>query len=353
MAYEPAELKLPAWLLTLLDALIRFRFPVAPGWTFGNTRAGVMFVAAMVGIWAAAFYSGNNLLYLCGAVMTALMLAAVSQAAWLLKSFPALQAALPMLEAGRVTALRQPLAVRNPGAFNASAIVEISCWYAGGGFALIGHCSNQQICLQGRLQPERRGLFRIPRLQLRTTAPIGLFVLTCIRRDPFELIVLPAVAPWGSALAGLSDAGVRLDGGRAGEGDEWRDLRAYAPGDAPARVHWRKADGDIRNWVVKRFGSVAQSSKHQLLRVDLRVPTGMDEAAFEQMLGRACGWIQQQEHRAAGLILGQAEFDFTQPGKYMQALKALAAVEPESGPPAGQGGLLLSVNRPGPGNGRC
>jgi len=338
VAYDPADLKLPPWLLKLLGGLIRLRLPVAPDWTLGMTRPGVMFSAALAGIWAAAFYSGNNLLYLCGAVMLVLMLAAISQAAWLLKLFPAVQGELPMLEAGRVTVLRQPLTDQHSTGLNISAIVDI-CWqHAGDRFALAGRCSKRQIRLDGKLHANHRGLFRIPDWQVNTSAPIGLFVLTHMRHDPLELIVLPAALPWLPASAVLSVIDFS-----SGEGDEWRDLRAYAPGDALARVHWRKADGDIKNWVVKRFGSAAHDTQQSLLRVDLRIPTGMGEAAFEQLLGRACAWVKQHQHTVSTLILGQVEFALTQPIQYKRALKALAAAQPQSQSPMGQGGLVLSL----------
>jgi len=349
MAYDPADLKLPPWLLGLLDGLIRLHAPVVPHWRIAMTRPGVMFVAALTGIWAAAFYSGNNLLYLCGAVMLALMLAAVTQAAWLLKSFPCLKDELPMLETGQVTALRQLVparatAIHNVSMLDMSAIVDIRWRHAGVDFALAGRCEQRQVRIDGRLKPERRGLFRIPDVALATSAPLGLFVITHMRRDPFELIVLPTPMPWVSILTGMPDSSEIVAGEMVqGEGDEWRDLRAYAPGDALARVHWRKADGDVRNWVVKRFGSHAHSTNAALLRVDLRQPPVADKAAFEQLLGRVYGWMQQQEHLNATLILGQATFDFGLKTQYQQALKALAAAQSESAPPIGQGGLLLSL----------
>ncbi len=339
MAYDPADLKLPPWLLGLLDGLIRLHLPLAPHWRIAMTRPGVMFIAALVSIWAAAFYSGNNLLYLCGAVMTVLMLAAVAQAIYLLQSLPDLQTAIPMLEAGQVTALRHEVPVRSNAVMNISAIVDIRWRHAGSAFALAGRCSQRQIRLDGRLKPLRRGLFRIAAMELATSAPIGLFVLSCVRRSPFEMTVLPAPAPWTKTVPGLSCSGdIALL-----EGDQWHDLRAYVPGDALARVHWRKADGDISNWVVKRFGSHAHSENDTLLRVDLRQPQDADEAAFEQLLGRVYSWVQQQKHHAPALILGQSKFDLGQKAHFQRALKALAAAEPESVPPAGQGGLLFSL----------
>ncbi|RMG81653.1 MAG: hypothetical protein D6712_15870, partial [Chloroflexi bacterium] len=74
MAYDPADLRLPPWLLRLFDALVRVRLPVGPKWRLGLTRPGVMYALALFGIWAAAFYSGNNLLYLCGSVLLAISL---------------------------------------------------------------------------------------------------------------------------------------------------------------------------------------------------------------------------------------------------------------------------------------
>jgi len=267
----------------------------------------------------------------------------------LLQSFPTLQEKLPILQAGAVTALRQRLAVQDSAGLTMPAIVDIRWVYAGSAMSLVGRCVNRHIILHGSLHPDHRGLFNIPVLQMSTSAPLGLFVLGCVRENPFDLIILPAASPWVPAAGGLSDSGDPETGGvQPGEGDQWYDLRAYVPGDALARVHWRKADGDIRNWVVKRFTSIAQAESRTLLRVDLRMPTGMDESAFEQLLGRACSWVQQHEYAAATLILGQDEFDLSRQDQYRQALKALAAAQPEPEPPAGQGGLLLSLR-----GGRC
>ncbi len=349
MAYDPAELKLPAWLLKLLNALIWLRLPVTPGWRLGMTRPGVMFVAALVAIWAAAFYSANNLLYLCGAMMLALMAAAVAQAALLLRQFPDMQDTLPLLEAGQATALRQPLPAsdttgRGRAGLNISAVVDVSWAHAGHNFALVGRGAGRQMQLYGTLHTARRGVFHIVALQLHTSAPLGLFVLTCKRHDPFDMIVLPAPAQWAFRLAGFSgSSGVDAAGDRADEGDQWRDLRPYAPGDALARVHWRKADGDIRHWVVKRFDSASDAAECNLLRVDLRMPAGVDGAAFEQLLGRAYCWARQHEGVAATLVLGQAVFELAEPEQYRLSMCALAAAQPEPGPPAGQGGLLLHL----------
>ncbi|MFQ5519112.1 MAG: hypothetical protein ACE5E3_03825 [Mariprofundus sp.] len=148
MAYDPADLKLPPWLLKLLDGLIAWRMPLAPGWLFGMTRAGVMFIAAMLGIWAAAFYSGNNLLYLCAAMMTAMLLAACLQAIQLLKSFPPLPE-LPMLQAGQATLLRLPFSDATAFTVPGSAIVEINWQNEAGRFLLSGRCSSAKIRMDG------------------------------------------------------------------------------------------------------------------------------------------------------------------------------------------------------------
>ena len=247
MAYDPAELKLPSWLLKLLNALIGLHLPVAPGWQLGVTRPGVIFVAALLGVWAAAFYSSNNLLYLCGAMMLALMAAAVAQAVLLLRQFPGLQDTLPLLEAGQATALRQPLPAVDrtefsPDVQNTAAVVDVSWRQGDHKFALVWRSVGRRMHLSGALHSYCRGVFHTAALQLHTSAPLGLFVLACQRHDPFDMIVLPALLPWDGGAGGLPVAsGFDADGERGDEGDQWRDLRAYAPGDALARVHWRKA----------------------------------------------------------------------------------------------------------------
>jgi uncharacterized protein (DUF58 family) len=337
MAYDPAELRLPPWLLSLLNALIRLRLPVARNWRAGLTRPGILMMTAMLGVWAAATYSGNNLLYLCGAMLTSVTVAAIAQAVLLLKAFPDPGDALPILQAGETCVLRRKFTLNQ----SMAAAVELSWRNDSGSFRLLARCSAADSLLQGRLQPQRRGLFACRRLRLCTSAPLGLFIVEVIRDNGGDMAVLPAPLPWSAASA--REGGGQRHRQCLREGDEWRDLRRYVSGDPLSRIHWRKATGDAGAWTVKRFSAAEALEPQALLRVDLRLPPDKTGAEFEQLLGRAWFWVKGRQRRGAQLLLGQTVFDLSDKRQYGQALKALAGASPETGPVAGSGGQLLSL----------
>ncbi|RMD96147.1 MAG: hypothetical protein D6816_19315, partial [Bacteroidetes bacterium] len=183
MAYDPADLRLPPWLLRLFDALVGVRLPVGPNWRLGLTRPGVMYALALLGIWAAAFYSGNNLLYLCGSVLLAISLMALGQGAGLLRRIR-LPDSLPELEAGRPRVLRQP--VHLPA--TASAAIDLAWENEAGGFRLLLKRDPEGWRLQGRLRPMRRGVYRAFPLAA-TEAPLGLFRLERRLHEAVEMLV--------------------------------------------------------------------------------------------------------------------------------------------------------------------
>jgi len=94
-----------------------------------------------------------------------------------------------------------------------------------------------------------RGVIRSLRIELRTSAPIGVFARTRVVRVqlPIELSVAPQPAPATSRPAGAAPR-LRerpLDGVMAvasnpgqGPGDTVRTVRPYVPGDAARLVHW-------------------------------------------------------------------------------------------------------------------
>jgi len=336
MAYDPADLRLPGWLLRFLDALIRINLPLAPGWRVGLTRPGVMFMLALFGVWAAAFYSGNNLLYLCASVLLVISLAAVMQGMRLLKGFPGFEA-LPLaeLEREQVRVIRQfaPLPA------GVAAMVSMQWRNAAGDFELNGRCTAGHVLFSGRLRPAKRGLYGIGLVSLQTEAPLGLFRLNLKRTSGSSMVVMPASMPWQASVGHVAEGqGLR-------DGDEWRDLRSYVPGDPLSRVHWRKAASNVQSdqfWTVKRFASGGETSEAPSLRVDLRLPAPQDEGAFEQLLGKAWYWLQQHRGKQGELVLGQQAFDTADEVSVQQAMSAIAACVPGQAASGGEG-LLLSL----------
>jgi uncharacterized protein (DUF58 family) len=88
----------------------------------------------------------------------------------------------------------------------------------------------------------RRGVFRTVRVQLRTSAPLGVFVRTRTLRVtlPAPIVVAPRPSISPAILHPIPDE--RVSGGSPivghGAGDTVRAVRPYAPGDAARLVHW-------------------------------------------------------------------------------------------------------------------
>mgnify|MGYP000350639483 CR=1 FL=1 len=160
MAYDPADLKLPHWLLRSLDLLIAISIPLGWSWRLGFTRPGIIFFAALLGIWAAAFYSGNNLLYLCGAMLTAISATALLHARRILRSFPDPVPLLPYLQHNSTTIVHK----QSNSELAAAAVVNVQCRYGVGGdnemIELTGRCESGRMRLQGQIKPRQRGVFQ-------------------------------------------------------------------------------------------------------------------------------------------------------------------------------------------------
>lgn len=97
---------------------------------------------------------------------------------------------------------------------------------------------------EGRLPhtASRRGVFRTARVQVRTSAPLGVFVRTRTLRVKLAapIVVAPRPAIAAAMLRPIPDE--RLSSGSAlvvhGSGDTVRAVRPYAPGDPARLVHW-------------------------------------------------------------------------------------------------------------------
>ncbi|MDQ6994607.1 MAG: DUF58 domain-containing protein [Mariprofundaceae bacterium] len=334
MAYDPSDLRLPPWLLKLLNALIRLRIPIAPHWKIGMTRAGGLMFFSLLGLWSAAFYSGNNLLYLCGGMLLSIAFLACIQGIQILRHVPKLGHVLPtVLEQGVPHILRQQQAIET----SASAMIEV-VWNQADIHMQI-NMQRQRMTIMAHLFSKQRACTSIAQQQLSTAAPLGLWQLEYQRQDAALWLVLAAPVAWSETQSlGEVTASQRIDG------DEYDDLRAYVAGDSIARIHWRKSTLNPDTWRIKRF-TQAQPSHHQKhVRVDLRLPAYANEKDFDRLLGMAWYWLKKQgQHSHEHFILGQQYFDLAVPTDYQAAIKALAQAKIESMPPLQGEGMLLSL----------
>jgi hypothetical protein len=304
------------------------------------TRAGALMFFSLFGLWAAALYSGNNLLYLCGAMLSAIAIAALWQGIQTLRHCPKFGSLLPAyLEHEQPFILRQHIEYLR----KTSALLHIS--WANTEIRLDARLSTSKALLMGKIYAAKRQYTKLEKQYLTTSAPLGLWEVTYQRQDPALYIVLPQPMTWIGTQYNHHNAG-QHNPSPLFEGDEYHDLRAYAVGDSPSRIHWRKSTLEPATWRIKHFAQHTQKPEEAGLRVDLRLPTHLPDsrAAFEALLGRAWYWLHTQSlanqelsnHPPINnihLSLGQQIFDCSQPHGLQAAIHAIAAAKPEQLPP--------------------
>ena len=215
-----------------------------PPRTLRPTRAGWTFFALTFAVGFASINTGNNLLYLVLAFMLAfLVLSGVL-------SESALRGVRVRRRIPREVFAEQPAALaleisndlRRVPAF--ALVVED---LAEDGRA-VGRTFVLRVPPRGselrtyRLTAARRGRLRLAGFRVSTRFPFGLFSKAMLLERADEILVYPAVDPRGVRPPPESDLREGETARTArGAGIEAAGLRAYVPGDAYRRVHWRSS----------------------------------------------------------------------------------------------------------------
>ncbi len=344
MAYDPADLKLPAWLLRFLDHAIRWRlrWPIGDRrWRLGMTRVGAVFISASSAVWAAALYSANNLLYLCGAMLTVIAVRALWIGVRILRQLPPLADWCPQLvDVGRPHSWQHRFPCATPHA--ALVSLRLICTGNRGDPIVLDACCHlitPTATMRGRLLLPQRGLYRPITLLAETAAPLGLFTLerTLPCPENYEIIALPPPVAWEP-----SDISSHATHPSSIRGEEsWSGLRPYVAGDPPNRIHWRKAASG--NWATKQFTLPQPRVVLPVLCLDLRLASGTPPQQFEVLLAQALFWLQSRPE-AERLQIGAQQFVLANPQQRTAAMRALAAALPNhQAPPPHTDGYLLSL----------
>jgi len=148
-----------------------------------------------------------------------------------------------------------------------------------------GATQGVRLCYQAR----RRGRQRLPRLELASDAPIGLFRAWCWLHLPLEALVYPS--PEGTrALPPLRGARAtgRRRGTQSGE-EDWAWLRPFRDGDSPRSVAWKSyAHGGPL--MVAQYESPAGSQRI----LDF---ASLPALSVEQRLSQLTQWVLECERR--------------------------------------------------------
>ncbi len=301
-----------------------------PGFSLRPTAAFWVFTAVVPLVGAAALNTGNNALYL----LLALTLGAfVSSGAF-----------------SRHTLSRLRVRVAAPREAFAGAVVPLrltvsngSSWVPAGFVAcrLVGMPGKAVVA---RVPPggaaavtlptvfARRGLHRLPAVQVDVRLPLGFFVKSVRWPQDVELIVYPRRVNVGVIRrTGLDRREAVSAPGRRRRGGEVEQLREFQPGDDRRDIHWKQTARQQRFIVMERRERALPSS---FLALDRQLPRRGDAALldrFEDLVSEVASSALDELHRGepVGLIIGGA---VTPPGTgrlhARRLLERLALVEP-------------------------
>lgn len=315
------------------------------------TRLGWEYLLALVLIGAFAVNSGNNLLYLVFSAMLGLFLVSGVVSRRALRGLRPLELDEGNLFARVRGGLRLRFQDTSPGRIRGLELrlaleegeVE-PAFYPGGGDE-----AEPVTVLHARAA--RRGWTRVTGLELRTRHPFGFLEKAWRFELDRAVLILPHPrAPQASAAAAAREGQVRTLP-RPGESSP-EGARPMRPGDAPARVHWKRSaqrpQGEL--W-VRTF----EEEQPLALHLDLDLGRWSPGRAFERELERLSGAILQArlQKREVALTVRSALGLRRQEGP-QACWRALALAEAEGPPlPPGQdeppSGSLLAPGAPASG----
>ncbi|MFT3905404.1 MAG: DUF58 domain-containing protein [Steroidobacteraceae bacterium] len=143
--------------------------------------------------------------------------------------------------------------------------------------------------LQAPLILSRRGLQSLPRLELSSRAPLGLFRAWCWLHLDQRVLVYPR--PDGTLPLPATAGAERRDSRTAQQdgSEEWQQLRPYQDGDSPRSVAWKRyaAGGELQ---VSQFHD-PEGAEHLL---DF---AALGSLGTEQRLSQLCAWVLECEQR--------------------------------------------------------
>jgi uncharacterized protein (DUF58 family) len=120
---------------------------------------------------------------------------------------------------------------------------------------------------------KKRGVYRLPALQLVSTFPFGLIETHCQLQDNHRVVVYPRVRQVRTVVLEQAKSVGEAAKIIRGDGDEFFSLREYLPGDDPRFISWR-ASARMGTLLVRELYQDASRSICFIL--DNRLPQGTD-----------------------------------------------------------------------------
>lgn len=286
------------------------------------TRLGIEYLVAMLILGLLAGHSGNNLLYLLFSLMVALFLVSGWASRSAIRGLKDVQLQEGNLFARMEGGLR--IRFRDSGPRRVRGLeIRLLCeggrvepgLYAGGGGEAEGTVSL-------KVQPERRGWWRVHGLEFRTCYPFGFLEKTL--RVPLDQTLLVLPHPRSGSHHGEWKGEAPRAATRKGTASP-DGVRPFRVGDAPTRIHWKRTAQRGEPWVREFEEEVTVGIR---LRLDLRAWAPGE--VFEEELERLSGAILQAHLRCQDIFLEilSAEGSRSCQGR-VDSWRALALVQAE------------------------
>ena len=317
----------------LAAAWARIRAYLKPPRRLHFTRSGWLLTFAIVALGFATLNTGNNLLYLVlGGLLGLIMLSG-----WLselsisrIRIVRRLPRAIIAREPTRLTYEVTNLKNRFP-----SVSLELEEAGIGACAFLVAAWPGKVGMARGQFRAERRGVFQLGRLTIRTSFPFGLFIKERDVETTATLLVWPrtdrVVRDPVRAGERARKLGLTTPIGAGGGRGEYRTLRPYLPGDDPRDVHWRST-ARSGHPVVREYERDATDTLW--LCLDLRAPPG-EEAENAIEIAAALAARAEEVNERFGLATNDAVIDPGQgPGQLEAILDALARAQFREDAPA-------------------
>jgi uncharacterized protein (DUF58 family) len=230
--------------------------------------AGQIFVIVALIVLLAAWNSGTNLFYLVFAAVTSFIVLS------LFASMYAFRGIKVMREAPYASHRGAPfsVSVRIENRRAVLPLVSVRLEHADAPDTPLGYIvsipARRGAVLRFTQTFERRGVHRLPDLQLVTTFPFGLIETRRSFHDEVEVVVYPRVLAARTAMVDRVRGAGEIPKLVQGEGDEFHSLREYVPGDDLRYIAWR-VSARTDTLMVKELEQ--QTSKFVVFVLDTRL----------------------------------------------------------------------------------
>ncbi|MCP4806629.1 MAG: DUF58 domain-containing protein [Proteobacteria bacterium] len=282
------------------------------------TRDGWWFLLLLLGLTAAAFNTGNNLLYIVLSLLLAMLFVQNVLAEWNLR-WVKVERRLPPEVFAYEGALGS-LVLKNTRKHLVAVGIEVEEVDAGEARALFGFVpAGESVDATATWTFAERGPNELSRVVLSSTFPFGLFRRTRELDLAAELLVFPR-RRHGPLARGRSGTGneERPDRRSGGAGD-FQGLRPYQPGDPVRSIHWPNSSRAGQPLIVLRERACAETV---IVKVDPR------RGRLEASLALACGQIVRHFAwgHAVGLQLGDRRLEPRQGSAWRRRLLTALAL---------------------------